>query len=70
MKELKNVKLSENVTVDGNVWEAIVWMLDDDKLAQTHDDFAPCTDEKLLAEYLKLDPEFENVLKSEFNIEL
>ena len=56
--------------INENTWKAIVNLMDDEKREKTAFDYAPCTEEEFLDEYLKLDAEFENVLKSEFNIKL
>ena len=56
--------------INENKWNAIANLMDDDKREKTAFDYAPCTEEEFLDEYLKLDAEFENVLKSEFNIKL
>jgi len=57
--------------INENVWKAIVNLMDDDKrfMANWEVD-GEYTEEKFLYEYLKLDPGFEDVLKSEFSIEL
>lgn len=47
-------------------WEAIVNMMDDDIRERVADELAPCTNEEFLKRYLELDPEFQNVLDSEF----
>lgn len=47
-------------------WEAIVNMMDDDIRERVADELAPCANEEFLKRYLELDPEFQNVLDSEF----
>ena len=47
-------------------WEAIVNMMDDDIRERVHFELAPCTEEAFLKRYLELDPDFQNVLDSEF----
>ena len=47
-------------------WEAIVNMMDDDIRERVADELAPCTNEEFLKRYLELDPDFQNVLGSEF----
>lgn len=37
---------------------------------QVHYELAPCTPEEFLTRYLQLDPEFEELLSSEFNIDV
>lgn len=50
--------------------DAIAVYMDDDKREQVHFEFAPCEPEEFLKRYLELDQDFEDVLKSEFGIEL
>lgn len=47
-------------------WEQVVNLMDDEKRKQVHFEIAPCSNEKFLKRYLELDPDFENVLESEF----
>ena len=49
-------------------WDAIV--MDDDIREKIHFEMAPCTEEAFLQRYLQLDPDFENVLQTEFGIEM
>lgn len=51
-------------------WDAIVRMMDDEKREQVHREMAPCTEEEFLTRYIELDPAFEDVLWSEFNVRL
>ena len=70
MKTLISENTRNLVSISENTWKSIANLMDDEKREKTAFDYAPCTEEKFLAEYLKLDPKFEDVLKSEFNIEL
>lgn len=56
--------------IDRNVMEAIASLMDDEKREQVHAELAPCSNEEFLRRYVELDPEFENVLRSEFNVNL
>ena len=47
-------------------WDAIVNMMDDDNRERVAFELAPCTVEAFLERYLELDPDFQNVLDSEF----
>ena len=47
-------------------WEAIVNMMDADIREHVAFELAPCTEEAFLKRYLELDPDFQNVLDSEF----
>lgn len=51
-------------------WDAIVNLMDDDIREKVHFERAPCTEEAFLQRYLQLDPDFENVLQTEFGIEM
>lgn len=44
--------------------------MDSDKREQVHFELAPCEPEDFLKRYLELDPDFEKVLKSEFDVEM
>lgn len=50
-------------------WNAIASYMDDEKREAVHSEYAPCSMTKFLAEYLKLDPDFADLLESEFDIE-
>ena len=41
--------------------------MNDEIRESLHSKLAPCTNEKFIAEYLKADPDFINILKSEFD---
>lgn len=47
-------------------WETIEMMMDDDIRERVAFELAPCTEEAFLERYLELDPDFQNVLDSEF----
>jgi hypothetical protein len=51
-------------------WDAIVNLMDDEKREAVHAELAPCTEIEFLERYIELDPDFEDVLESEFGIEL
>ena len=50
--------------------DIIATYMDDEKREQVHNELAPCNPEKFLKRYIEIDPDFEDVLKSEFSIEL
>lgn len=52
------------------IMEAIVVLMNDEKREQVHNELAPCEHDEFLCRYVELDPEFENILKSEFSIAL
>lgn len=57
------------ITIETN-WDAIVNLMDDDIREKVHFEMVPCTEEAFLQRYLQLDPDFENVLQTEFGIEM
>ena len=59
----KDYKLTQNLM------DTIATYMDDDKREQVHFELAPCDPEEFLKRYLELDPDFDDVLKSEFGIE-
>lgn len=50
--------------------DAIAVYMDDEKREKVHFELAPCDPVDFLKRYLELDPDFEEVLKSEFSIEM
>ena len=55
--------------IDKNMMDRIAVYMDNDKREQVHFELAPCEPEEFLKRYLEIDPDFENLLKSEFSIE-
>ncbi len=51
-------------------WEAIVNYMDDEIRERVHFELAPCEHEEFLWRYLELDPNFEDLLWSEFSIDV
>lgn len=47
-------------------WEAIVNLMNDEIRECVAFELAPCTEEEFLKRYLELDPNFQNVLDTEF----
>lgn len=56
--------------IEQKTMDAIAAYMDDDKREQVHFELAPCEPEEFLKRYLELDPDFEDVLKSDFNISI
>ena len=50
-----------------NIMDAIATYMDDDIRETVHAELAPCTNDEFIARYLELDPDFEELLVSEFN---
>lgn len=63
-------RYGEECKLDQELMDNIATYMDDNKREQVHFELAPCEPEEFLKRYLELDPDFENVLKSEFSIEL
>lgn len=56
--------------IDQKTMDAIAVYMDDDKRERVHFELAPCEPEEFLKRYLELNPDFEDVLKSEFDISI
>lgn len=63
-------RYGEEYKLDQKLLDTIGTYMDDDKREQVHFELAPCEPEEFLNRYMELDPDFEDVLKSEFSIEL
>ena len=50
--------------------DTIATYMNDEIREQVHMELAPCTPEEFLRRYVELDPNFEDLLKTEFRIEL
>ena len=64
------MRYNEEHTLTQELMDVIATYMDDDIREDIHLRLAPCTPEQFLIEYVKRDPDFEYVLKSEFSIEL
>lgn len=53
--------------INENIMAAIASYMDDDIREQVHVELAPCTNDEFIKRYLELDPDFEELLVSEFN---
>lgn len=63
-------RYGESYKLNDNDLEAIAVYMNDEIREELHNRLAPCTNETFLTEYVKRDPAFEELLKSEFSIEL
>lgn len=52
------------------VMPAIAIFMDGGIREQVHRELAPCSNNKFIKRYCELDPDFENVMKSEFGIDI
>ncbi len=53
---------------DENEWYYITEMMDDEAREKVHSKMAPCANEEFMVAYLAEDPDFENLLWTEFRI--
>lgn len=64
------MRYNEEYTLTQELMDVIATYMDDGIREYIHLRLVPCTPEQFLIEYVKRDPDFEYVLKSEFSIEL
>lgn len=64
------IKGGDKITLTMSLLDNIATYMDDEKREEIHNEFAPCEPIVFLKEYLKIDPDFEALLNSEFSIEL
>lgn len=55
--------------ITDEIMDTIATYMDDDIREKVHYELAPCTHEEFLKRYLELDPDFAELLETEFNIE-
>ena len=60
----------DKITLTMSLLDDIATCMDDEKREEIHNEFAPCEPIVFLKEYLKIDPDFEALLNSEFSIKL
>lgn len=60
----------EDFELTQDLMDAIVVFMDDEIREKIHCALAPCTPADFLKAYVKVDPDFEDFLYSEFSIEL
>lgn len=58
------------MNISQKTMDAIAIYMDNEIREKVHYELAPCDPEMFLRRYLELDPDFENVLKSEFSIDM
>ena len=63
-------RYGEEYKLDQELLDTIATYMDDDKREKVHFELAPCEPEEFLKRYLELDPEFKDILETEFSIEL
>ena len=64
------LRYGKEFTITQDLLDVIATYMDEDIREDMHYRFAPCEPEFFLNEYLKRDPEFGEVLHSEFGIEM
>ena len=71
MKGDKKMKrYGENFKLNQKLMNAIASYMDDEIREELHNEIAPCEPEEFLKKYMERDPDFEELLESEFGIEL
>ena len=60
----------EKVIITQELLDNIATYMNDDIREDLAFELAPCTPEMFLSEYVKRDPDFEDLLRAEFGIEL
>ena len=58
------------MNISQKTMDAIAIYMDNEIREKVHYELAPCDPEMFLRRYLELDPDFENVLKTEFSIDM
>ena len=56
--------------IDDALMENIATYMQDEVREDVHADLAPCSNEEFLVEYCKRDADFEELLRTEFSIDL
>lgn len=69
-EEKEQKRRNKKMKINQDLMDRIAIYMDEEKREQAHREIAPCSPEEFLKRYLELDPDFENILKSEFSIEL
>ena len=59
-----------DLDTDNDLMDEIASYMDDDIREQVHFELSPCNNSDFLERYEELDPEFSELLSSEFGIEL
>ena len=63
-------RYGENFKLNQKLMNAIASYMDDEIREELHNEIAPCEPEEFLKKYMEHDPDFEELLESEFGIEL
>lgn len=61
-------RYGEKAEISQNMMDAIAVYMNGEIREAVHFDLAPCSPEEFLAEYIRRDPSFEELLKIEFSI--
>lgn len=60
----------EEIKINQKLMDTIASYMDDEIRERVHFELAPCEPEEFLTRYLELAPDFEELLNSEFGIEV
>ena len=63
-------RYGEETKINQELMDTIASYMDDETRETVHFELAPCEPEEFLTRYLELDPDFKELLNSEFGIEV
>lgn len=63
-------RYGEEFEMNQDLMDTIATYMDDEKREQVHSELASCSPEVFLKQYCEQNPGFEDIVKSEFGIEL
>ena len=63
-------RYNKEIELSNDLMAIIGSYMNDEKREDVHAELAPCTPEEFLTRYLELEPEFAELLKIEFDIEV
>lgn len=58
------------IKITNTLMEAIASYMDDNGREHVHCELAPCTNEEFLIRYCELEPDFTELLKTEFSVDI
>ena len=64
----KEIEMKSYNEIEKNTWENIATYMNDEIREQVNTELAPCSQDEYMRRYLELDPEFADLLGSEFGI--
>lgn len=58
------------IKITNALMETIAMYMDDNSRERVHYELAPCTPEEFLIRYCELEPDFADLLRDEFNVDM